>query len=222
MKSQDILLLLKLVSLERSQVQAAPMAPATHESSQRQDDWADWEIKGDQCPEPDPGRQPEEQGAQRYRVRALAAATGLSKSQVGPTLKRCEAAGLARYDRATGHPRANTRALLEFLVHGLRYVYPARPGALSRGIATGLGAPVLRGELMTAGEFVPVWPDARGRTRGLAVEPIYKTIPFAVRQDPHLYALLALADALRLGGARERRIAEDRLTALLRGEHEAA
>jgi hypothetical protein len=224
MKSQDILLLLKLASLQRTEAQLATRIAASSNRSSIPEDWADWEPQGDDIPDLAPGRTVEsvtgETMSEQYRVRTLAATTGISKSQIGPALKRCEAAGLARRDRVTGFPRVNARAVLEFLVHGLRYVYPARPGGLARGIATGLGAPVLEGELMTAGEFVPVWPDPLGRTKGLAVTPIYKTVPLAVRHDALLYSLLALTDALRLGAARERQIAQDRMARLLRADHE--
>ena len=69
---------------------------------------------------------------------------------------------------------------------------------------------------MTAGEFVPVWPDARGNTKGQAVEPLFKSVPEAVRKDPQLYALLALTDAIRFGQARERGYAVDKLITLLK------
>ena len=71
-------------------------------------------------------------------------------------LKRCYANGLAKRDRHSGAPRVNTKSLCEFIVHGLRYVFPAKPGEVTRGIATGFAAPVLQDKLMSAGELVPV------------------------------------------------------------------
>ena len=67
-------------------------------------------------------------------------------------LKRCYANGLAKRDRHSGAPRVNTKSLCEFIVHGLRYVFPAKPGEVTRGIATGFAAPVLQDKLMSAGE----------------------------------------------------------------------
>ncbi len=95
-------------------------------------------------------------------------------------------------------------------------MFPAKPGEITRGIATGLAAPVLQGKIMTAGEFVPVWPDARGNTKGQAVEPLFKSVPYAVRKDPQLYALLALTDAIRFGQAREHKYAAEKLFTLLK------
>lgn len=38
-------------------------------------------------------------------------------------------------------------------------------------------------------------------------EPLFKSAPYAVRQDAELYALLALVDAIRIGQPRERNLA---------------
>ena len=151
----------------------------------------------------------------QFSVRALAESTGVSKSQVSLSLQRCQDLGLTTIDRFSGLPRANVQALGEFIVYGIRYVFPAKPGEITRGIATGLAAPVLQGKMMTAGEFVPVWPDARGDTKGQAVAPLFKSVPQVIETDPHLYALLALTDAIRIGQARERNYAADKLIALL-------
>ena len=71
---------------------------------------------------------------------------------------------------------------------------------------------------MTAGELVPVWPDPHGSTKGVTVEPLYKTVTGAVRRDSRLYALLALTDAIRLGQPRERNLAAELLAQMLRDE----
>lgn len=151
-----------------------------------------------------------------YSVRALSQSTGVSKSEVSVTLKRCYVSGLAKQERGSGIPRVNTKALLEFVAYGLRYVFPARRGEITRGIKTGLAAPVLQGELMTAGDLVPVWPDARGNTMGAAIEPLFKSVPMAVRKDSALYAYLALVDAIRMGLPRERNFATEKLNNLIR------
>lgn len=220
MKSQDILLLLKLTSLAYKE---AALAKTGDVSGRHAFAWQDWL--------PDEGSDLYGQGAsdalelagheallKEYGVRALATSTGISKTQVGLALQRCYDVGLAKPDRLTGVPRTNNTALLEFIVHGLRYVFPARPGELTRGIATGLGAPVLEGKLMTAGDLVPVWPDALGNTKGVAVEPLHRAVTRAVRRDARLYALLALTDAIRIGQPRERNLASEMLTQMLRDE----
>ncbi|MEJ1973089.1 MAG: hypothetical protein WDM96_11715 [Lacunisphaera sp.] len=49
---------------------------------------------------------------------------------------------------------------------------------------------------------------SEGRVQGAAVQPLYGSVPGAARRDPELYHLLALVDALRIGRARERALAE--------------
>ncbi len=224
MKSQDILLLLKVVSLSQQEHQSAYLLPQN---------WKDWDLTAvldegvtqevgsaheavDEQDEAFSNTAADQPPYDPYSVRGLALSTGISKSEVSMALKRCYANGLAKRDRHSGAPRVNTKSLCEFIVHGLRYVFPAKPGEVTRGIATGFAAPVLQDKLMSAGELVPVWADARGDTKGLAVEPLFKTAPMAVKQDPTLYAFLALVDAIRLGQPRERKLAAQTLEALLK------
>jgi hypothetical protein len=82
---------------------------------------------------------------------------------------------------------------------------------MTRGIATSYAAAPLNGFIPRGGEPIPVWPFAEGNERGIEFEPLYRTVPFAALRDPALYELLAIADALREGRARERKIAEEQL-----------
>lgn len=138
---------------------------------------------------------------------SLALELGMSASEVHAAVSRTAAAGLL--DAATRRPRRP--ALLEFLVHGLRYVYPAERGGVTRGLPTAHAAPPLAKRLAAGGEPVPVWPDPEGEVRGEELKPLYRSVPHAARRDPALYELLALVDALRGGRARERRLAADEL-----------
>jgi hypothetical protein len=119
-------------------------------------------------------------------------------------------------------PQVNHRALCEFLVHGVKYVFPVRLGGRTRGIPTAWAAPVLEGKLLAGDTAPPVWSDAgdpENAVVGFALEPIYKSVPYAVKRgsqrDERLYALLALVDSIRIGGARERAIATDLLSKML-------
>jgi hypothetical protein len=58
----------------------------------------------------------------------------------------------------------------------------------------------------------PVWPDPEGTVRGFKFSPLTRSAPKAAKQDPKLYEVLALIDALRDGRARERQFAEKELT----------
>lgn len=189
MKPQDILLLLKLVTLER------------------------------------PGLFPGEAGVREvlpvpddaFSVRALGEATGISKSEVSAALRRCIFAGLARVDHETGRPSANTYGLSEFLLHGIKYVFPVKPGRVVRGVPTAHSAPVWNGKLLSGGNQVFVWEDAEGEAVGEQIEPLFKGVPYAARRDPVLYGLLALVDSVRVGRAREAELAKQWLKDYLRG-----
>lgn len=209
MKSQDILLLLKLVCLykqEQRELKLGLEGSARLEVLQEYGPdgaWQGWELV-DNDPE---AILPEVNAHDRYSVRNLEAMTGISKSEISASLKRSISVGLAVVDRKTKFPRANNRALKEFIEYGLKYVFPADPGKIMRGIPTSFAAPVMAGKLMSAGEVINVWPDPIGKEKGQSIQPLFKSVPRAVKQDPELYKLLALVDAIRLGNARESKIA---------------
>jgi predicted nucleotidyltransferase len=64
--------------------------------------------------------------------------------------------------------------------------------------------------MVVPGESPPVWPHAEGTVMGPGLLPLYGNLPLAALEDPALYELLALFDALRAGpaDARERALAE--------------
>ena len=138
-----------------------------------------------------------------YSLRALSASLGLSKSEVSNSIARCRESGMLANDYDTGLPKVNRRELLKITEHALKYFFPVKPGAMVRGIPTDFAAPALSKSIKSAGGLIPVWPDALGTERGQAIEPLYKTVPEAVKKDRTLYHYLALADAIRLGGPRE-------------------
>lgn len=141
----------------------------------------------------------------------LAEQLGMSASEVHATVRRCEEAGLYN-----AHTRAPQReALREFLVHGLRYVFPVRPGPLVQGLPTSYAAPPLNRSFRFESAEGPVMPLPRGPVRGPEIRPLFRSAPQAAARDEHLHLLLALVDALRSGRARERRQAAQALTGLL-------
>lgn len=147
-----------------------------------------------------------------YTARGLAEELGVGKTEINNSINRSISVGLIKRDRKTNHPRTNIKALREFIVYGLKYVFPARPSEITRGIPTAFAAPVLEGQLMTAGEMIYVWPDAKGKNKGQSVTPLFNSVPYAVKRDSRLYAYLALVDAIRLGSPREAQFAEQLLT----------
>jgi len=132
----------------------------------------------------------------------LAKALGISPTEVSFALKRLSNAGLLSKDKG----QINKLALKEFLVHGLKYVFPAKIGTKGRGFVTAHSASPIK-EQIVQNEEVFVWSYSYGTTRGYVVEPLYKTVPQIVSDQPELYELLAIVDTLRIGRPREVEIA---------------
>jgi len=151
-------------------------------------------------------------GGGRPPIAQVAADLALSPSQVHGALKRLERSRLV--DSHTGRPLL--RAVEEFLIHGVKYAFPAQRGEATRGMPTAYAAPPLSDHIAKDADIPPVWPDPEGKMRGVTLEPLHKAALKAARKDPVLYELLALLDALRDGRARERKLAEKELSARLR------
>src|SRR6516225_3221024 len=150
----------------------------------------------------------------RPAISVIANDLSLSPSEVHGAIGRLRASRLLHGPNLKDRP--NISALEEFLIHGLKYAFPAEHGEVTRGVPTSYAAEPLKSEVSSSGDLPPVWPWHEGNTRGVALEPLYKTVPQAALRDPWLYEVLALADAIRDGRARERKIAEHELVKRLR------
>jgi hypothetical protein len=206
MKSQDIFLALKLASLQK---QEKSLIQQHSQPNLYIQGWEGWEIVHD---EKDWAKATKElislSQARLYTARGLAEELGIGKTEINNALNRNISVGLVIIDHRTNRPKVNLKALREFIIYGIKYVFSAKPGEIIRGIPTSFAAPVLAGQVMTAGEIIYVWPDPRGKSKGQSITPLFKSVPFAVKRDPLLYEYLALVDALRVGSPREASVAE--------------
>jgi len=159
LKSQDVLFLLKLISIKNN----------------------DWSFN------------------------KMAIDLGMSPSEVHAASKRSIKAKLA--SKQAGKVRPNIRNLKEFLIHGLQYVFIPERSGINRGMPTSHAVEPLQSNFISNDEPPPVWPDAEGEVRGESFSPLYKSAPYAAKQDAELYKLLALVDAIRGGSAREKEVA---------------
>ncbi len=130
----------------------------------------------------------------------------VSQSKISAALSRNRYAGLIDNSNRVVYKAA----LLELLIHGVKYVFPQKPGAVVRGIPTAHSAPPLS-ELIHSKESVYVWRDDEGTVRGEEIEPLYPTVPKAAKIDKSFYELVALVDAIRVGKTREYELAVDGL-----------
>lgn len=138
---------------------------------------------------------------------------GVSSSMAFSSVKRATQARLYN----THEKRPRRKALEEFLVHGVKYAFPPEVGAITRGIPTAFAASRFKEEFGPFGEDpeIYVWPHPTGEHRGMALSPLYKSVPEAVENDLALYDILAVLDAIRIGRAREQRHAEDLIREML-------
>ena len=142
--------------------------------------------------------------------KTLAQELFVQPSEITRSWKRTRGAGLSY--SLNHEQRVHRAGLLELLTHGLRYVFPAERGTMTRGVPTGIAAEPLKSQFIDVMGEAPVWPYAQGEMRGYSIKPLHRQVPKAALEDPKLYELLALVDAVRGDRIRERALASEELT----------
>lgn len=142
-------------------------------------------------------------GEQNWYNKDLGNQLSISNSEVSESLNRSYIGDLIKDDKRS----VCKEHLLEFLVYGLKHVFPVMPGTLRRGMPTAFSAPILRDDFVV--DHPHVWPAKGCSTKGVSINPLYTTVPHACDRDENLYDLLALTDALRIGNQ------DDEVTKLL-------
>jgi hypothetical protein len=127
----------------------------------------------------------------------LATSLYISNSEISESLNRSMIAKLISPDKKV----VFKTALFNFIEHGLKFVFPAEPGAIVRGVPTAHSAPILKEYFISDSNYV--WPSANGIVIGQAIPPIYPNQVLAIANDERLYDMLALVDAIRVGKVRE-------------------
>lgn len=160
--------------------------------------------------------------AEALSQNVLAGLLCMSPSEVNAGFKRLILSGLLgsvqRPNKVVYVPIKT--AAEECLVSGVKYFLPVRLGAYTRGIATGYAAPVFEKYIVLGDDPIPVWPYGDGNQRGVALEPLYRSVPQSLAKYPDqlFYEMLALVDAIRIGRVRERNIAIDLLKEIIHGK----
>lgn len=115
----------------------------------------------------------------------------------------------------------NKPACEECFISGIKYFFPAKLGSYTRGIATSYTAPLFKQHLILGDDPILVWPYIEGDMNGVALEPLYPSVPESIAKfpDPFFYELLVLIDTIRSRKARERNIAIRLLKEKIHGEH---
>lgn len=152
----------------------------------------------------------------KYSLLSLEKSTGISKSQISLSLKRCiDLKLLLIRDKI---PYVNTQELLNVVIPALRFFFPIKKIGNVRGIPISYSSPFLYENIVSGKKLPMVWEDANGTIVGDAIEPLYKTVPYAAVKDPLLYELLVLVDSIRLNAPREKQVAFEQLKDIFMGK----
>ncbi len=142
-----------------------------------------------------------------YRISDLSYELGISGAEISHSFYRLQRSELINpIDRKPLRQNA-----LEFLLHGLRYVFPAKLEAVANGVPTAHSALPLSKKISSAKNDQYIWPYSEGEVRGHSIIPLYPSVPEACMRDENLHELLALCDGIRVGRARERKLAKEEL-----------
>jgi len=143
-------------------------------------------------------------GEFRISYAELAKSLEISTSETHACIRRLKDCYL--FDSLTNTIRYD--AFEEFIIHGLKYAFPAFVGKNARGIATATSSPFIEDEFSVRKiKERLVWPFSKGTDRGSSIEPLYRTIPNLCLSDRQLYYWFSLFDIFRLNKAREREVA---------------
>ena len=148
-------------------------------------------------------------GSSSWQQKPLAESLCMSQSEISQSLKRSEYAGLIHLKTKT----IMRLALMEFLQYGFCYVFPQKPGAVVRGLATAHSTEPLKSKINS--EEIYVWPYPKGKIKGHGITPIFPSAIEASIKDEKLHQILALSDVLRIGRAREKELAISELKKII-------
>jgi len=143
----------------------------------------------------------------------LALALDLSVGEISYGIQRLKAAKLL--NEKGDLLRSN---ILEYLTHALKYLAPASLGKVCRGVPTAHSAPPLASKIRSKDKEAYVLACPEGEVRGQSLSPIYKTAAQAALKDTAFHEILALVDAIRIGRARERKLAQELLEKMVMGK----
>jgi hypothetical protein len=143
--------------------------------------------------------------SENWQLMEIANSLRISISEISESLNRSRIAGLIDYNKK----KVNRQNLMEFLEHGIRYVFPQEPGSMVRGIPTAHSHVFMKKNFISDIDYV--WPDNKGKVVGLKIEPLYPKQVEAVNEDETYYKLLSLVDVIRVGKVREIKYAVNEL-----------
>ncbi|MDY6787590.1 MAG: hypothetical protein SVK54_05640 [candidate division WOR-3 bacterium] len=152
-----------------------------------------------------------ERDSEDWRIIDIAYNLKISQSEVHEGINRL-------HDSEIMHRRKHIvkNNLAEFIIHGLKYCFPAIPGMKSRGIPTSHSSEFLSNIVRDKDQDTVVWPYENGKSSGVSIPPLYSSVPYFVLENPFMYEYLCYIDAIRIGRKREREYAKKKISQLLK------
>jgi len=145
---------------------------------------------------------------EKIEFKSIAYELYISQSEVTKSIRRLEKSRLLiRY--SDERLELNKHALEELFIYAVKYLFPAEINIATRGMAAAYSSPGIKTQILSEDTYV--WPYIHGHIKGLALTPIYKTLPDALDRtaDNDFYEIISALDIIRLGGRRENKIAKE-------------
>lgn len=208
-KSQDILVLVKLISIEKQYIKldnfcSNPKVDFDDLNEDELDEFIELSAFYDSL-----------------SVRGLSESIVISKSEVSECLKRLIKVGLLIVNSSFPLKRlnleemtwkTNKKALLELILYSFQYFFHTEVSSVDIGIPTVFNNKKLSEYLSYSSSLPYIWPAQSYRSiSGLSIQPLHKSVPYASLEDNFLYEIFSLIDVFRIGSPREKKIAENLL-----------
>ena len=156
-------------------------------------------------------------GEAEWPIRRLAGSLSISVGETHAAIERGKISGVLGLPR--GKLNVGRRKFFDLVTVAVPQVYYAVRGSVESGVPTAMHAEPLKGVFPRDGRPIPlIWPSELGTVKGESLIPLYSTVPRAVQHDPDLHRLLALIDVVRVGDAKDRKLATDLLERMILGD----
>lgn len=142
----------------------------------------------------------------------IASTLELSQSEISHSLKTLQQAGLINVVQK----RINKLAVLEFIVHAIKFFYPSEKLGVGRGFKVGPSSSYFSKRVQRDEQFDYVWPDSEGETKGVIISPLLPHLSKKMKENEKLMLYLNVIEVFRgLGGVRHQQEAQKALKELI-------
>ena len=151
-------------------------------------------------------------------IRGLAESINISKSETSECIKRLHKVGLLSFkNQKIGEKlelssltwKVNKKSLFKLIVNSFEFFFQTEPKSIDLGIPTVFSNEILKKHLAYSSPLPFIWPmPGYNSVSGVSIDPLYKSVPHASMNDKYLYEIFSLIDVFRIGSPREKRIAQ--------------